>query len=148
MSGNSATIRVPSWIRRLDRLPVEVTQRALSESREFLRDEVRRNASKGGDRGLRVRSGALLRSIRTYLKPRGEGGQLSLGMKFYGWVNNRGAVIVPKKAPRLRFFIPGVGWRTSMRVVIPARPFADDALAATRAKYPSFLRQAIRQAAR
>lgn len=148
MSGNSAIIKVPAWIKRLDRIPVEATQRALAESREFLRDEVRRNASKGGERGLHVRSGALLRSIRTYLKPSGQGGTLSLGMRFYGWVNSRGAVITPKKAPRLRFFIPGVGWRTAMRVVIPARPFADDALSATRAKYPSFLRQALRQAAR
>lgn len=148
MSAPSASIRVPAWVKRLDQLPAEVTQRALEESREFLRDEARRNASKGGQNGLRVRTGRLLRSIRTYLKKNPKGGTLSLGMVFYGWVHDRGAVIEPVKAPRLRFFIPGAGWRSAMRVVLPERRWARDALDATRKKYASFLQQAIRQAVR
>ncbi len=148
MTKPSASIKVPSWVKQLDKLPVSTTQRALSESREFLRDEASRNARKGGKSGLRVRSGRLLRSIRTYLKPNSKGGELSLGMVFYGWVHDRGAVIVPKAAPKLRFFIPGVGWRTAMRVVLPERRWARDALDATKKKYPSFLQQAIRQAVR
>ena len=144
----SATLRVPAWVRRLGSLPEQVTREALAESRDFLRDKVRQNAQKGGPRGLRVRSGRLLRSIRTYLKATPQGGELSLGMAFYGWVHDRGAVVVPKKAGRLRFFIPGVGWRTAMRVVLPERGWARDALGETRKQYPRYLRRALERATR
>ncbi|QLG11739.1 HK97 gp10 family phage protein (plasmid) [Deinococcus sp. D7000] len=148
MSPNGASMIVPRWVKRLDKIPEEAAYKALNTSRDYLRDEARRNASKGGPNGLRVRSGRLLRSIRTYLKTTKTGGELSLGMAFYGWVHDRGAVIVPKKAGRLRFFIPGVGWRTAMRVVLPERRWARNAVEATQKKYPQFLRQAIRQAVR
>ena len=148
MTRNSASIHVPRSVKRLEKMPEDAAYRALNTARDYLRDEARRNASKGGPNGLRVRSGRLLRSIRTYLKAKPNGGELSLGMAFYGWVHDRGAVIVPKKAQRLRFFIPGVGWRTAMRVVLPERRWAREALDATRKKYPQFLRQAIRQAMR
>lgn len=139
---------LPRWVKRLGELPEQVTQEALAESRDFLREQARRNASKGGSRGLRVRSGRLLRSIRTYLKATPNGGELSLGMVFYGWVHDRGAVIVPKRAPRLRFFIPGVGWRTAMRVVLPERRWARDALDSTRKEFPRYLHRAIERATR
>ena len=148
MTGPSASMTLPRWVKRLGELPEQVTQEALAESRDFLREEARRNASKGGARGLRVRSGRLLRSIRTYLKVKPGGGELSLGMVFYGWVHDRGAVIVPKRASRLRFFIPGVGWRTAMRVVLPERRWARDALDATRKQFPRYLHRAIERATR
>lgn len=148
MTAPSASLRIPQWVRRLGTLPEQVTQEALAESRDFLRDEARHNASKGGSRGLRVRTGRLLRSIRTYLKAKPNGGELSLGMVFYGWVHDRGAVIVPKKAPRLRFAIPGVGWRTAMRVVLPERRWARDALDATRKQYGRYLHRALERATR
>ncbi|MDP9766651.1 hypothetical protein [Deinococcus enclensis] len=144
----SAELRVPAWVRRLGEIPAQVTREALADARTFLREEVRKNASKGGERGLRVRTGRLLKSIRTYLKVTDKGAELSLGMVFYGWVHNRGAVIVPKTAPRLHFFIPGVGWRTAMRVVLPARPFASDALEATQRAFPRYLHAALERATR
>ena len=146
MNRLTSDLRVPSWVRRLDQLPLETTQAAITESREFLRAEVQKNLRKGGDRGLHVRTGTLSRSVRTYLKLNSKGADLSLGMVFYGWVNNFGATIVPKKAPRLRFNIPGVGWRSAARVVIPARPFAEDALNATTKAFPAYLQKAIRAA--
>ena len=148
MIRSAATLKMPAWVKRLGQLPEQITQEALAESRDFLREEARRNASKGGARGLRVRSGRLLRSIRTYLKAKPGGGELSLGMVFYGWVHDRGAVIVPKKAPRLRFMIPGVGWRTAMRVVLPERRWARDALEATRKQFPRYLHRALERATR
>jgi hypothetical protein len=149
MTKNSATMHVPAWVKRLDKIPEEAAYKALNTSRDFLRDEARRNASRGGPNGLRVRSGRLLRSIRTYLKSTKTGGELSLGMAFYGWVHDRGATITPRNpGGRLRFFIPGVGFRMAARVVLPERRWARNALDATQKKYPQFLRQAIRQAMR
>ena len=149
MTKNSASMKVPASIKRLDKMPEDAAYRALNTARDYLRDEARRNASKGGPNGLRVRTGRLLRSIRTYLKATPNGGELSLGMAFYGWVHDRGATITPKNpGGRLRFFIPGVGFRTATKVVLPERRWARDALDATRKRYPQFLRQAIRQAMR
>lgn len=149
MTRPGAELKVPAWVRRLPSLLEEVTGDALAESRDFLRDEARRNASKGGPTGLRVRTGTLLRSIRTYLKAKPSGGgEVSLGMRFYGWVHDRGKVIVPKTAPYLRFRLPNGRWVSSKRVVLPERRFARDALDATRKKYPAFLRQALRRATR
>lgn len=148
MTAPGATLRIPAWVKRLGEIPEQVTREAVADARTFLREEVRKNASKGGERGLRVRSGRLLRSIRTYLKATPNGAELSLGMAFYGWVHNRGAVIVPKAAPRLHFFIPGVGFRTAQRVVLPQRPFASDALEATQRAFPRYLHAALERATR
>lgn len=144
---SGAELKIPRWVKRLGVLPNTVASEALAESRDYLRDAARHNAQKGGDRGLRVRTGRLLRSIRTYLKAKPNGGELSLGMVFYGWVHDRGAVIVPKKAPRLHFFIPSVGWRTAMRVVLPERRWARDALEDTRKQFPRYIHRALEQRA-
>lgn len=46
----------------------------------------------------------------------------------YAAIHEFGGIIEPTKAPRLRFKLLDGGWRTSMRVVIPARPFLAPAL--------------------
>lgn len=148
MTRPSATLRVPAWVRRLDTLADTVTQDALEETRSFLRDEARRNATKGGPTGLKRRTGGLLGSIRTYLKKSKNGGSVSLGMRFYGWVNDRGAIILPKNGPYLRFQLPNGRWVSAKRVVLPERRWARDALDASAKKYPAFLRQALQRAKR
>lgn len=139
MTRSSATLQLPRWVQRLGDLPDTITREAMHDARDFLREEARRNASKGGADGLSVRSGRLLRSIRTYLR----GNELSLGSVFYGRVQNQGALIRAKQAPYLVFNIPGVGWRRAKSVRIPARPWASDALAATRAAFPKYLHAAL-----
>lgn len=148
MTGSSASLRVPAWVKRLGTLPDQVAQEALAESRDFLREEARRNASKGGARGLRVRTGRLLRSIRTYLKAKPGGGELSLGMVFYGWVHDRGATITAKNGGYLRFRTPSGSWASVRRVVLPERRWARDALDATRKQYGRYLHRAIERATR
>ena len=143
MTRPSATLTVPRWVKQLGTLPEEVTREALAETQDSLRSALKKNASKGGSRGLNVRSGRLINSIRTYLKATPDGAELTAGSVFYGWVHNRGAVITPKKAPRLRFFIPGVGWRTAMRVVLPKRPWVDDALEDARKEYRRHMVKAL-----
>jgi len=145
---NSASIRIPSWVRKLDAIPAEAAQSALGEARKFLLAETKKNLSKGGSNGLRVRSGRLIRSVRTYLKKTPTGADLSLGMAFYGWVHDRGAVINAKTPYGLRFLIPGVGWRRAMRVMLPERRVARDALDATRKVFPQYLAQALKAAAK
>ena len=46
----------------------------------------------------------------------------------YAAIQEFGGIIVPKNAPRLRFKLLDGGWRSSMRVVIPARPYLATAL--------------------
>lgn len=149
MSAPSATLRVPAWVRRLGSLPSEVAQRALAETRDYLRDAMKRNASKGGSRGLRVRSGRLLRSIRTYLKakPNG-GGELSVGMVFYGWIHDRGAVIRAKNGGYLRFRTPDGSWHSVRQVVLPERRWARDALDDTRQQFGRYFHRALELATR
>lgn len=149
MIRSKAELKIPRWVKNLGQLPEQITAEAMAEARDFLREEARRNASKGGVDGLRVRSGRLIRSLRTYLRATPDGGQeLSLGMVFYGWVHDRGAVIKPVKADRLRFYLPSVGWRTAMQVVLPERRWARDALDATRKEIPRYLYRALERATR
>jgi len=148
VSAPSATLRIPAWVKRLGTLPERIAQEALADSRDFLREEARRNASKGGARGLRVRTGRLLRSIRTYLKARPNGGELSLGMVFYGWVHDRGMTIRPKTGRYLHFRTPSGGWAKVRQVVLPERRFARDALDATRKQYGRYLHAALERATR
>lgn len=142
-----AELKLPAWVERLDRLPEEATQQALSTARDFLREETQRNARKGGPRGLRVRTGALLRSIRTYLKATdADTWELSLGMKFYGWVHDTGMTIRAKNAPYLRFRTPDGSWHSVKEVFLPERRWARDAMDATVERFPGYLRQALRRA--
>ncbi|WP_161883851.1 hypothetical protein [Deinococcus alpinitundrae] len=147
MTRSSASIRIPAWVRKLDAIPAQAAQDALGEARKFLQAEMKKNLTKGGPSGLRVRSGRLIRSVRTYLKKTPQGGNLSLGMAFYGWVHDRGAVIEAKTPMGLRFRTAR-GWVRVMRVVLPERRFARDALDATRKVFPQYLAQALKAAAR
>ena len=148
MTRPRAELRLPRWVQRLGTLPQEIVGEALEESRDFLRDKARENASKGGDRGLRVRSGRLIASLRTYLRPTSSGGELSLGVVSYGWVNDRGAVIRAKNAPYLRFRGMDGRWYSRKQVVIPERPWARDALEATRKEFPRYAYRALERATR
>ena len=143
MTRPSASLTIPRWVQKLGTLPETVADEALAETRDSLRSALKKNASKGGPRGLNVRSGRLINSIRTYLRDTPNGGELTAGSVWYGWVHNRGAVITPKVSPRLRFFIPGVGWRSAMRVVLPARYWVDDALNDARKEYRRHLYKAL-----
>lgn len=143
MTRPSATMTVPRWIRQLDTFGDDVAAEAMNETRDFLRDELRRNAQKGGPTGLRKRTGALLNSIRTYLKPTSGGAELTVGMKFYGWVHDRGAVIVAKNGPYLRFQLPNGAWVQKHSVTLPARQWATDAVQESRKRFPAFIRQAV-----
>lgn len=145
---SAATLRMPAWVRRLGQVPDQVAREALAESRDYLRDAARKNASKGGANGLRVRSGRLLRSIRTYLKASPHGGELSLGMVFYGWVHDRGAVIKGKNGGYLRFRTPDGSWHSVRQVVLPERRWARDALEDTRQQYGRYLFRALERATR
>lgn len=140
-----AELKIPQWVKRLDSLMDDVAADALSETRDFLRDELRRNATKGGPTGLTRRTGTLLQSLRTYLKATPHGAELSVGMKFYGWVHNRGADIVPKAGGYLRFQLPNGRWASAKAVHLPARHWVDDAVTEARRRYPQFLRQALRR---
>ncbi|MBZ9712181.1 hypothetical protein [Deinococcus multiflagellatus] len=137
--------KLPRTLQRLEGAPLEATRTAMNTARDFLREEARRNVSKGGSRGLNVRSGALHRSIRTYMRPTPHGAQLSLGSLFYGLVHNKGMTITAKAAPMLKYYIPGVGWRQSKSVTLPRKPWADDAAKALQERFPGMLRQALRQ---
>ncbi|MCP2015620.1 hypothetical protein L1280_002788 [Deinococcus sp. HSC-46F16] len=148
MTRPGATLRIPAWVKRLGSLPEQVTQEALAESRDFLRDKARENASKGGARGLRVRSGRLLRSIRTYLKAKPNGGELSLGMVFYGWVHDTGMTIRAKGGGYLHFRTPSGSWAKVRQVVLPERRWARDALDETRKQFPRYLYRALERATR
>lgn len=145
---SSATLRMPAWVRRLGEVPDQVAREALAESRDYLRDAARKNASKGGATGLRVRTGRLLRSIRTYLRAEPHGGTLSLGMVFYGWVHDRGAVIKGKGGGFLRFRTPDGSWHSVRQVVLPERRWARDALEDTRQQYGRYLFRALERATR
>jgi len=46
----------------------------------------------------------------------------------YGRIHELGGEIYPRKAKALKFNIPGVGWRTAKKVVMPARPYLRPAL--------------------
>lgn len=143
-----AEMKTPAWLDRLDQLPEQVARGVLAQAQGDLQESLRRNAQKGGPRGLRVRSGRLLRSIRAALKPTPGGAELDVSMAEYGWIHNRGATITAHSGGRLRMFIPGVGWRTAMRSVLPARGWIDDAVDETRAKLPRYLNQAVQKAVR
>lgn len=138
-------LKLPRSMQRIDKAPVEATQSAMATARDFLREEARRNISKGGQRGLNIRTGNLYRSIRVYTSATPQGSRLSLGSLFYGKVNNDGMTIHAKNVDKLRFYIPGVGWRQAKSVTIPARPWADDAVTALQERFPQMLGQAMRR---
>lgn len=138
-------LKLPRSLQRLEDLPREAARDAMVTARDFLREEVRRNVSKGGPDGLNIRTGTLYRSIRTYLQDTPTGARLSLGGVFYLRVHNEGRVITAKNAPYLRYYIPGIGYRQSKSVRIPRRPVADDAVRALEERFPGMLRQAVRR---
>ena len=71
------------------------------------------------------RSGDLARSVNYKVR----GNRVVIGSNLpYARIHEKGKTIVPRSASRLVFNIPGVGWRSAMRVVIPARPFLAPAL--------------------
>jgi len=79
---------------------------------------------------LNVRTNRLRSSV-TYTNPEGSpGGRfLKVGTNVkYAPIHEYGATIVPKTAKVLRFNIPGVGWRSAHKVIIPPRPFMKPAL--------------------
>lgn len=143
MTRPKAELIISQFVRSLDTLGDDVAAEAMMETRDFLRDELRRNAQKGGPTGLNKRTGALLNSIRTYLKGSGGRAELTVGMKFYGWVHDRGAVIEAKNAPYLRFQLPNGAWVQTKSVTLPARNWATDAVQESRKRFPAFIRQAV-----
>lgn len=148
MTRPGAELRIPAWVKRLGELPAQITQEAMQEAREYLRVEARRNASKGGAFGLHVRSGRLINSLRTYLRAEGNKQTLSLGMVFYGWVQDRGAVIEAKNGGFLHFKTPEGTWRSVKQVILPERRWARDALEATRKEIPRYIYRALERATR
>ncbi|MBW1666717.1 MAG: phage virion morphogenesis protein [Deltaproteobacteria bacterium] len=78
---------------------------------------------------LGVRTGHLRRSIRSQTVIRGDEVEGRIGTNvLYARIHEKGGVITPKRAKVLRFQIPGVGWRSAKRVVMPARPFLRPAI--------------------
>nr|BDD47301.1 hypothetical protein 4 [bacterium] len=78
---------------------------------------------------LNRRSGRLRSSIDTETRIDGNRvvGKISTNV-IYGRIHELGGVIRPKTANLLRFQIPGVGWRSAKKVVIPKRPYLRPAL--------------------
>lgn len=67
--------------------------------------------------------------------------------KVYGPVHQFGATILPKTKKRLKFRIPGGGFRSASKVTIPARPFlgfTDDDREGVRAVIANHLRRVLR----
>jgi hypothetical protein len=95
--------------------------------------------------GLRTRTGHLKRNIgsgpqgvRRVSAPRRFGSKIRvtglIGSRvIYAGVQEHGATIVARNAPRLVFEIPGVGVRTAKSVTIPARPYLGPATRRVRA---------------
>lgn len=138
--------KFPKWLQKLPDLPREVTRAAMADVRDVLLGEARKNVSKGGSRGLNVRTGNLIRNLRTRLDLTPDGAEVRLTGPFYGRVNARGAVITPKAGPYLVFQIGG-RWVRSRRVVIPARPWDEDALQTAQRAFPRYLSKHLRRAA-
>ena len=70
-------------------------------------------------------SGDLARSVNYKVL----GNRVVIGSNLpYASIHEYGGIIVPKNAPRLRFRLLDGGWRSAMRVVIPARPYLSTAL--------------------
>lgn len=136
--------KFPKWIQKLPSLPVEVTHATMQDVRQVVLYEARKNVSKGGSRGLNVRTGNLYRNLRTRVELTPKGASVRITGPFYGRVNARGAVIVPKKGPYLVFQVGG-RWVRSKRVVIPARPWDKDALEAVQRQFPSYFRKELRR---
>lgn len=136
--------KFPKWVQRLPDMPAEVTQAAMTDLRDVVLNEARNNVSKGGSRGLNVRTGNLYRNLRTRMEMTGKGASIRITGPFYGRVNARGAVIVPKKAPFLVFQLGG-RWVRSKRVVIPAHPWDEDALRAGQRAFPRYMQKHLRQ---
>jgi len=77
-----------------------------------------------GPSKLQRRSGRLRGSITTEVSATPTGVEGALGTNvIYARIHEKGGVIRPKVADALRFMVPGVGWRTAQKVVIPPRPF-------------------------
>lgn len=138
----------PPWLARFLRgkladLPLEVVRDATADVAAALEANLKRNAQKGGRRGLRVRSGATLRGIRVRTRRTATGSRIEADIPGLMELHNRGAVIVPRRAPNLVFFIPGLGWRRSKRVVLPARGLVDDAQRDATRQFPAFVVKAL-----
>lgn len=133
----------PLWVQRLPKVPEEAMQGALQNARGLLLQEARKGVTKGhAAGGLNRRTGHLYRNLRTRLKHTRRRSEMHITGPFYGRVNARGAVIVPKKAPYLVFKI-GNRWVKSKRVVIPARPWDVDAMKATQRQFPRYFRKEV-----
>lgn len=79
-------------------------------------------AGRGGRRRGRtlIDSGRLRRSIVS----RASESEVVVGTNLrYAAIHQFGGEVRARGAGRLRFFLPGVGWRSPRRVVVPARPF-------------------------
>lgn len=103
-----------------------------------------KNASAGtGKSTLSRRSGGLIQSIRYRSEKTNKGLNIRLEFADYGAIHETGAVITPKKKKYLTFYIPGVGWRRSKRIVIPQRPWATSALNQARKQFPEFVQKEL-----
>jgi phage gpG-like protein len=74
-----------------------------------------------GPRTLMV-TGTLRNSIHAGMASGADFARIGTDVK-YAAVHQFGATITPRNAKALRFRLPGGGWATSSRVVIPPRPF-------------------------
>lgn len=80
-------------------------------------------------RVLHRRTGRLRNSILTRVTQSTHSVTGEIGSNVvYARIHELGGVITPKKAKALKFYIPGVGWRTSQKVTIPSRPYLRPAL--------------------
>lgn len=133
------------WSRKLKGLPKDVTRATMSDLRQILLYEARKNASKGHAKGgLNRRSGNLYRKLRTRMNVTPKGADLKLTGPFYGRANARGAVITPKNAPYLVFKV-GTRWVRTKRVVIPSRPWDVAALKTTKGQFPATFRKQLKK---
>lgn len=148
-------IRTTSFVKRLlrqgieDSVPLELVREASEDVAKEWKRLAKKNASAGTGRfTLSSRSGGLVRSIRYRSKNTAKGKKIDLEYHWIGQVHENGAIITPKRAPYLVFFIPGIGWRKSRRVVIPSRPWASKALTDARKQFPEFVAKRLNEQAK
>lgn len=138
-------MKLYGWIKRyigdLSRLVDDVRAEAMQDYRTFLEDQLRQNATKGGPRGLRVRTGNLLANIFVMLLPGGVGVRVMIPR--IGWIQNDGAIIKAKGNGYMTFYIPGVGWRRSKRIILPRRLWITDAQQAAMKHFPVSVARAM-----
>ena len=98
-------------------------------------------------RVLTRRTGRLRNSITHKVKIQGDKVIGTLGTNvIYGRIHELGGEIVPKNANALHFNIPGVGWRTAKKVVMPARPYLRPALEDNAGNFADIIKNRIEEA--